>query len=91
MTPKVNSSPPSPLVTAPSSVQAPVQTTVPAPVKTSDQAADQAKKLSSDGDIEAGDNLTIDEEGEEEAFLNDGRSTITDASYTTELLNNLQK
>ena len=47
----------------------------------------------SDGEIEAGDKLTIDEGGEEDALLNtaDDHSIITDASQITDLLNDIQK
>ena len=43
----------------------------------------------SDGDIEAGDKLTIDEGREEDALLNaaDDHSTITDTTHITDLLN----
>ena len=47
----------------------------------------------SDGDIEAGDKLRIDEGGGEDALLNaaDDYSIITDASQITDLLNDIQK
>ena len=70
----------------PSSIQAP-------PVQSQPDKISPVQVPPSDGDIEAGDNLTIDEGGEEDALLNavDDRSTITDSSQITELLNDIQK
>ena len=78
--PQIQSPPVKPPPVQASSVQAPpVQAPPiqPPPVQT--------QEPQSDGDMEAGENSTIDEGGEE-ALLNDGRSTTTDA---TELLNDL--